>query len=130
MSTAQQQMSQPKDYRLIVEKDVRIPMRDGSTLLADVFRPEGAPGERFPVIMNLGPYQKDKVWIPPDDCEEEGNPHMFWVSATPLWWCPRGYALLRVDTRGTGKSPGRSDPSSYQEGLDSYGCFATHSTQS
>ncbi len=122
MSTAQQQMSQPKDYRLIVEKDVRIPMRDGSTLLADVFRPEGAPGERFPVIMNLGPYQKDKVWLPPEDLEEEGNEYMNWETANPMWWCPRGYALLRVDTRGTGKSPGKCEPSSYQEALDSYDC--------
>jgi hypothetical protein len=45
---------------------------------------------------------------------------MNWETANPLWWCPRGYALVRVDTRGTGKSPGKSDPSSYQEGLDSY----------
>ena len=120
-ATGKQQMSQPRDYPMIIEKDVEIPMRDGSLLFADVFRPDGGD-EKFPVIMNLGPYQKDKVWIPPDDCEEEGNPYMNWETANPLWWCPRGYALLRVDTRGTGKSPGRSDPSSYQEGLDSYDC--------
>ena len=41
----------------------------------------------------------------------------------PLWWCPRGYALLRVDTRGSGKSPGKSDPSSYQEAVDAYDCI-------
>ena len=33
--------SQPKDYPLIVEKDVQIPLRDGSVLYADVFRPDG-----------------------------------------------------------------------------------------
>jgi len=122
MSGKAQQMSQPEDYRLIVEKDVKIPMRDGSMLLADVFRPEGGPDERFPVIMNLGPYQKDKVWLPPEDLEEEGNEYMNWETANPLWWCPRGYALLRVDTRGTGKSSGKCEPSSYQEALDSYDC--------
>jgi putative CocE/NonD family hydrolase len=37
-----------------------------------------------------------------------------------MWWCPRGYACVRVDARGSGKSPGRSDPSSYQEGVDFY----------
>ena len=70
--------------------------------------------------MNLGPYQKDKLWIPPDDLEEKANPHMAWETANPLWWCPRGYACVRVDARGSGKSPGRSDPSSYQEGVDFY----------
>jgi putative CocE/NonD family hydrolase len=37
-----------------------------------------------------------------------------------MWWCPRGYACVRVDARGSGKSPGRSDPSSYQEAVDFY----------
>ena len=112
-------VSQPRDYKLIVEKDVKIPLRDGTLIYADVFRPDGG-SERFPAILNVGPYQKDKVWIPPEDLEEEANPHMAWETANPLWWCPRGYALVRVDTRGTGKSPGTSEPSSYQEALDAY----------
>ena len=32
-------VSQPQDYRMVVEKDVRIPLRDGTLLYADVFRP-------------------------------------------------------------------------------------------
>jgi putative CocE/NonD family hydrolase len=112
-------VSQPRDYRLIVEKDVKIPMRDGSLLYADIFRPDGG-AERFPAIMNIGVYQKDKVWIPPADLEEQANPHLNWETVNPLWWCPRGYGCVRVDSRGTGKSPGRSDPSSYQEALDFY----------
>jgi len=111
------QVSQPRDYPLIVEKDVAIPMRDGTLLYADVFRPDGG-AERFPAIMNTSVYQKDKPWIPPDDLEEKANPYLTWETANPLWWCPRGYALVRVDSRGSGKSPGMSEPSSYQEGLD------------
>ena len=34
-------VSQPKDYKLIVEKDVQIPLRDGAILYADIFRPDG-----------------------------------------------------------------------------------------
>ena len=63
-------VSQPKDYKLIVEKDVKIPLRDGGFLYGDIFRPDGGD-EKFPVIMNIGPYQKDKVWVPPPDLEEE-----------------------------------------------------------
>jgi predicted acyl esterase len=51
------------DYGIVVEKDVDVPMRDGAHLKADVFRPDA--GGAFPAILNLGPYQKDKLWIPP-----------------------------------------------------------------
>ncbi len=110
--------SQPRKCKLIIEKDVQIPLRDGTLLYADVFRPNFR--ERVPVILNTGPYQKDKLWQPPADLEEKANPYMNWETANPLWWCPRGYACVRVDVRGSGKSPGKSDPSSYQEGLDAY----------
>ena len=62
-------------------------------------RPDGG-SEKFPVIMNIGPYMKDKLWVPPPDLEEEANPYMNWETANPLWWCPRGYALLRILTNG------------------------------
>lgn len=110
--------SQPRDLKLIVEKDVQIPLRDGTILFADIFRPE--TDEPVPVILNTSVYQKDKLWIPPADLGEEANPYMNWETVNPLWWCPRGYACVRVDSRGAGKSPGLSDPSSYQEGLDTY----------
>jgi uncharacterized protein len=115
-------LSQPKDYTLIVEKDVKIALRDGALLYGDIFRPDGG-SERFPVIMTTGPYMKDKLWIVPEDLEEPQNEHMNWETANPLWWCPRGYALLRVDSRGSGKSPGKSEPSSYQEAVDTYDCI-------
>jgi predicted acyl esterase len=115
-------VSQPKDYPLIVEKDVRIPMRDGTILYGDILRPDSG-SERVPVIMNIGPYQKDRVWLPPPDLEEKANPHMNWETGNPMWWCPRGYAMFRVDSRGSGKSPGKSDPSSYAEAVDAYDCI-------
>jgi putative CocE/NonD family hydrolase len=61
--------------------------------------------------------------VPPPDLEEKPNPYMNWECVNPLWWCPRGYGLLRVDTRGSGKSPGKSDPSSYSEAVDAYDCI-------
>ena len=103
---------------VVFDKDVAIPMRDGARLMANVFRPRGAG--RFPAIINLGSYQKDKHWTPPADLEEEDNPHMNWETVNPLWWVPRGYAAVRVDGRGSGKSPGQTDPFSIQEALDFY----------
>ena len=51
-------------YGVVIEKDVDVPMRDGARLKADVFRPDDAG--KLPAILNLGPYQKDKLWVPPD----------------------------------------------------------------
>jgi hypothetical protein len=48
---------------------------------------------------------------------------MNWEAANPLWWVPRGYVCVRIDSRGTGKSPGRCEPSSYQESVDFYDCI-------
>src|SRR5262245_34066083 len=45
---------------------------------------------------------------------------MNWETVNPLWWVPRGYAAVRVDSRGSGKSPGQTDPFSLQEARDFY----------
>ena len=88
-------------------------MRDGARLMADVFRPQG--DGKFPAILNLGPYQKDKLWVVPDTLEEKPNPYMNWETVNPLWWVPQGYAAVRVDGRGSGKSPGQCEPWSLAE---------------
>jgi predicted acyl esterase len=106
------------EYGIIVEKDVDVPMRDGARLKADVARPD-ADG-KFPAILNLGPYQKDKLWIPPDTLEEKPNPLMNWETVNPQWWVPRGYVAVRVDGRGSGKSPGQCEPWSLAEAVDFY----------
>ena len=111
-----QQPSQPRDYKLIVEKDVVVPLRDGAILYADVYRPDGG-SERFPAIMNIGPYQKDKLWIPPDDLEEKANPYGL-GDGQPDVVVPARIRLRACRCPGSGKSPGRSDPSSYQEAVD------------
>ena len=109
--------NQPHDD-LVIEKDVEIPLRDGVRLRGDVFRPRAAG--KYPALINIGAYQKDKVRVPPPDLEEPANPYMNWETVNPLWWVPRGYAAVRVDTRGSGKSPGQTDPFSLQEAIDFY----------
>ncbi len=114
--------------------DVKVPMRDGSHLFADVFRPaaEGA----YPVIMNLGFYGKafDHDGICGEDdarAKEEledrffsGNPDGLQYenheSVNPSEWVPEGYATMRVDARGVGKSPGEQAPLGRQEAEDYY----------
>ena len=79
-----------------VEWDVRIPARDGVELSANIWRPEPVaddPEVRFPVIVEMIPYGKDNWRRDTDD-------------ARGRWLGARGYALCRVDVRGTGSSGG------------------------
>jgi predicted acyl esterase len=105
-------------HDIAIDKDVEITLRDGVRLRADIFRPKRAG--RVPALINIGAYQKDKLWVPPPDLEEKANPLMNWETVNPLWWVPHGYAAVRVDTRGSGKSPGQTDPFSLQEAIDFY----------
>jgi predicted acyl esterase len=112
------QYSQEKHPHFILEKNVDIPMRDNAQLKADVFRPtqEG----KYPAILNLGPYQKDKPWKTPPTLEEKENPFMNWETVNPEIWMPEGYVSVRIDARGSGKSPGQYDPWSFAEAVDFY----------
>ena len=101
---------------ILHERDVDVPMRDGARLKADVFRPHGGP--KVPALLNLGPYQKDKLWVPPANLEEKPNVWQNWETVNPEWWVPKGYAAVRVDGRGSGKSPGQCEPWSLAEAID------------
>jgi predicted acyl esterase len=115
MNVGSKAASETMDANLI-EKDVAVPMRDGARLMADVFRPKDQT--RVPAILNLGPYQKDKLWAAPDTLEETPNPLMNWETVNPLWWVPQGYAAVRLDGRGSGSSTGQCDPWSLGEAVD------------
>ncbi|HKP59320.1 MAG TPA: CocE/NonD family hydrolase [Polyangiales bacterium] len=106
---------------LTIERDVHVPLRDGSYVVADVFRPDIAG--RFPGIITLGPYSKDihfRDWNPNYDYARlpERGPYMHWETVNPEWWVPQGYVVIRVDGRGTGKSPGRVTRLSQDEARD------------
>jgi predicted acyl esterase len=112
------QYSKENHPHFILEKNVDIPMRDSAILKADVFRP--TTDGKYPAILNLGPYQKDKLWTTPPTLEEKGNPFMNWETVNPEIWMPEGYVSVRVDARGSGKSPGQYDPWSFAEAVDFY----------
>lgn len=84
-----------------VQFDVRIPMRDGVTLAADVYRP-AAPG-RYPVILMRTPYNKT------------GDATLAEARA----FARRGYVYVAVDVRGRGDSEGEWRPY-FHEGDDGY----------
>jgi len=52
--------------------------------------------------------------------EAATGPNAIWETAYPDWWVPKGYAMVRVDTRGAFKSPGRRDFMSRKDQEDYY----------
>ena len=117
---------------MVFERDVPIPMADGTVLRANVFRPEGAG--RFPVVMAMGIYGKDEHFEDafgpqwkilnqsyPGLCRNGSTGHYLrWENVDPERWVPDGYAVVTVDSRGSGKSPGHLDPFSAVETRDFY----------
>src|SRR5262245_54821520 len=86
----------PPRHDVRVLRDVRIPVSDGLELSANLWLPEpsaDAPDERFPAILEMIPYRKDDWRAAGDD-------------AFGRHLAARGYALCRLDIRGTGSSPG------------------------
>jgi len=118
-------------FPMLVEKDVSIEMRDGIKLMADVFRPDGKG--QFPVIITLGAYPKDvhfKDWtqLQFDSPDVQGD-YMHWETVNPEWWVPQGYVVIRVDTRGTGKSPGKPSLLTMREAQDFHDAVEWAGTQ-
>jgi uncharacterized protein len=92
---------------MIYERDVDVATRDGQPLRANVYRPV-AEG-RYPVIVTLGPYGKDRHWADRNQQHARdlgGGPFVNWETPDPETWVPKGYAVVRVDGRGTNASPG------------------------
>jgi len=98
-------------------KEVRIPMSDGSYLAANLYRPDSEG--QFPVLMTMCPYGKDVHFsqfapINPTIVKEyshlqDKGPLLSWEAPNPEFWVPQGYAVLRIDERGIGNSPGKLD---------------------
>lgn len=88
-------LSKP-EYKVKVEKDVYVEMRDGVRVCVDIYRPD-APG-KFPSLYASSPYQKDYVHLP-----AVSTFHMRETNDI-YWFVERGYAYVNADARGTGKS--------------------------
>jgi predicted acyl esterase len=117
-----------------IDWDVPIAMDDGLVLRADVFRPIG--DGRHPVLLSYGPYAKGlafqegypSAWNRmvaehPDVAHGSSNLYQSWEVVDPEKWVLHGYACVRVDSRGAGRSPGFIDPFSPRETKDFFQCI-------
>jgi len=110
-------------------------------LRADVFRPV-AEG-RYPVILSYGPYGKGLAFQEgyktaweimvrehPDAVSGTTNKYANWEVVDPEKWVPEGYACVRVDSRGAGRSPGYLCHNNARETRDIHRCVEWAAAQS
>ena len=66
----------------------------------------------------------------PEVLAGSSNKYQNWELVDPEKWVPDGYAIVRVDSRGAGRSPGFLDVWSPREARDLYDCVEWAGTQS
>ena len=123
--------------------DVEVPLRDGSFVYADVFRP--AQDGQYPVVMAKGFYGKafyHECIANEDEAQQKevledrffsGNPDGLQYenheTVDSSVWVPNGYVCIRVDARGVCRSPGVQAPFSVQEAEDYHDAIEWAGTQ-
>ena len=123
-----------KDKGMVIEMDCSVLMDDGVTIRYDVYRPqkEGA----FPAIVTYGPYSKGMHFSQsyglfwkrikeayPEILRGTSGKYMNWETVDPERWVPYDYAVVKIDSRGTGRSEGVIDNCSDREAQDFYECI-------
>jgi uncharacterized protein len=88
-----------------VQRGVRIPMRDGVVLVADVYLPAGAiaRGERLPVILERTPYGRH---LPSRSEKRAGDDAPMSRADVARYFVRHGYAVVYQDCRGRYESEG------------------------
>ena len=123
-----------------IDFDLELVMDDGVTLRADVFRPieEG----QYPVLLTYGPYGKwlhfkdgyARQWHAMetkyrDSLEGTSSRYANWETVDPEKWVCDGYVIVRIDSRGAGRSEGVIDCWSAREAQDIYNCIELFAQQ-
>src|ERR1700722_16887 len=100
-----------REQGLHIERNVLVPMRDGTPIFVDIYRPDSPHQEPLPILLGWSPYGKHNTaarlpW--PAAGVEEGwiSPYTAFEAPDPLYWCPRGYAVVYPDPRGSWYSQG------------------------
>ncbi|KAH7173251.1 Alpha/Beta hydrolase protein [Fusarium flagelliforme] len=120
--------AKPLNCDILVEHDVAFKMRDGVTLYADIYRPpnsdESVPaiicwspfGKKFNGLMSLELMVPWNLGIPPKTLSGLEK----FEAPDPNDWVPRGYAIVNIDSRGSGDSEGTMVIMGTQEAEDGY----------
>jgi uncharacterized protein len=117
---------------IVVERDVSVPTRDGTTLRINVFHASDAGAK--PAILSIHPYGKDNLptrrgkrstFSVQYRVLRQPVPVTFstltgWEAPDPVWWVRHGFTVVNADARGCGHSDGTGKLLSRQEAEDTY----------
>jgi predicted acyl esterase len=82
----------------MLQEDVSIAVRDGTSIGARVYRPEGTGP--YPALLAAAPYRFDNNILP-------ASPQFLWRETGPIdFYADNGYAYIHMDVRGSGRSAG------------------------
>ena len=92
-----------RNFEVVVERDVKVPMPDGTMLDGDIYRPSS--NEKFPVILGAHAYNKH-LQSPP--LRPVGFTPMrgYMESGDSTFFARRGYVHAVFNVRGSGSSEG------------------------
>jgi uncharacterized protein len=106
-----------RKYSIITERHVSIPMSDGITIDADIFRPDGKG--KFPAILGVHPYDnafQSAPIMPHGISRADGGIE----AGDPNFYVRRGYVQIIANVRGSGRSGGYLDLFQSRERRDTY----------
>ena len=132
----QAELTEP-DPDILCEYDVKIPMSEGFSVTANIYRSKKAAenGENAPVVMCAHPYnnhltpalEKTPLKGPPQQYRlipQAGKPVFSkltsWESPDPNFWVPAGYAIVNMNLPGYANSEGPPTAFSEHQGKSYY----------
>ncbi|MFC1861339.1 CocE/NonD family hydrolase [Chloroflexota bacterium] len=105
-------------YRMKIEKNVMVTMRDGIKIACDIYRPD-ADGV-FPALLGMGPYGKDVQMLKLPSMPRMSAEWGVVEAGDTEYFVSRGYAHVLADIRGSGFSEGKFDICQKKEQEDGY----------
>jgi uncharacterized protein len=124
---------QSTDQGMTIERDLPVKLRDGTEILVDVFRP--ADGRLAAPLIGWSPYGKHVLGYLAKAYPNSGvlpgftSAYTAFEAPDPVYWVPRGYAVINADIRGTWKSQGSALFCAPQEARDFYDLIEWAGTQ-
>lgn len=109
---------------MVIDRDVEVVTRAGRTVQADVYRPPS--GEPAGVLIAWSPYGKHdpapigKIYPASGVLPEHMSDLTTFEGPDPVYWVPRGYALVIADIPGTWYAQGPATYCSPEEAEDFY----------
>jgi uncharacterized protein len=106
------EFTESRENGLHVQRNVAVRLRDGVRIYVDVYRPDGVAGSRdLPALLGWSPYGKHNTsprlaWPAAGVLDGWISPYTAFEAPDPMYWCPRGYAIVYPDPRGSWYSEG------------------------